>query len=448
MELLLESHALRILFINGPEDLSVSRLRYAGFGDACLGASARGSGPRSLDLGGIMDNFDFRNPTKILFGRGTEARVGAETAAYSKKVLLHYGGGSVKASGLYDRVTASLKGSGVEWIDLGGVKPNPRLGLVHEGVRLCKEKGLGMVLAVGGGSVIDSAKAIAMGAVIDGEVWDFYLGKGEPKAALPVGTVLTIPAAGSESSTGTVITNEVGLLKRAVNSELIYPRFSILNPELTFTLPRFQIACGAADIMAHLMERYFTTVEHVEFTDRLLEATMKTIALMAPVVLDNPRDYDAWSEVMWAGTIAHNNLLNTGRVGDWASHDIEHEISGIYDVAHGAGLAVVFPAWMKHTLNRDIARFAQWAARVWNVDTDFRNPEATAREGIRRLEAFFESMGLGTRLADLKGGAGLMVGDDRLDEMASKCTDAGKRTVGNFVKLDRAAVRKVLELAR
>jgi alcohol dehydrogenase YqhD (iron-dependent ADH family) len=395
-----------------------------------------------------MDNFDFRNPTKIVFGRGTEARVGAETAAYSKKVLLHYGGGSVRASGLYDRVTASLKASGVEWIDLGGVKPNPRLSLVHEGVRLCKEKGLGMVLAVGGGSVIDSAKAIAMGAVIDGDVWDFYLGKGEPKAALPVGTVLTIPAAGSESSTGTVITNEVGLLKRAVNSELIYPRFSILNPELTFTLPRFQIACGAADIMAHLMERYFTTVEHVEFTDRLLEATMKTIALKAPVVLDNPQDYDAWSEVMWAGTIAHNNLLNAGRVGDWASHDIEHEISGIYDVAHGAGLAVVFPAWMKHTLNRDIARFAQWAARVWNVDVDFRNPEATAREGIRRLEAFYHSMGLGTRLADLKVGAGLMVGEDRLDEMASKCTDAGKRTVGNFVKLDRAAVRKVLELAR
>ena len=389
-----------------------------------------------------MENFDFRNPTKIVFGRGAEARVGAETAAFSKKVLLHYGGGSVKASGLYDRVTASLKAAGVEWVDLGGVKPNPRLSLVREGVRLCKEKGLGLVLAVGGGSVIDSAKAIAMGAVIDGDVWDFYLGKGEPKAALPVGTVLTIPAAGSESSTGTVITNEEGLLKRAVNSELIYPRFSILDPELCFTLPPFQVACGAADIMAHLMERYFTIVEHVEFTDRLLEATMKTIAAMAPRVLANPKDYDSWAEFMWAGTIAHNNLLNTGRVGDWASHDIEHEISGIYDVAHGAGLAVVFPAWMKQTMSRDIDRFAQWAVRVWNIDMNFRDPEATAREGVRRLEAFFHAMGLGTKLSDLK------VGVDRLDEMAMKCSDGGKKTVGNFVKLDRAAIRNILELAR
>ena len=324
---------------------------------------------------------------------------------------------------------------------MGGVVPNPRLSLVREGVRLCKEKGIGLVLAVGGGSVIDSAKAIAMGAVIDGDVWDFYLGKGEPKEALPVGTVLTIPAAGSESSTGTVITNDEGQLKRAVNSDLIYPRFSILNPELCFTLPRFQVACGAADIMAHLMERYFTTVRNVEFTDRLIEATMKTVARQVALVLADQKDYDAWADLMWAGTVAHNNLLNTGRIGDWASHDIEHEISGIYDVAHGAGLAVVFPAWMKHTLETDVDRFAQWAVRVWNVENDFRNPEAVAREGIRRLEAFFRSMGLGTKLGDLK------VGTDRLDEMAGKCVGGGRGTVGNFVKLNRAAVRKILELA-
>jgi alcohol dehydrogenase YqhD (iron-dependent ADH family) len=388
-----------------------------------------------------MDNFDFRNPTKIIFGRGTEARVGAEAALISKKVLLHFGGASIKASGLYDRVVASLKAAGVEWVELGGVKPNPRLSLVHEGVRLCKEQGLGLVLAVGGGSVIDSAKAIAMGAVIDGDVWDFYLGKGEPTAALPVATVLTIPAAGSESSTGTVITKEEGLLKRAVNSDLLYPRFSILNPELAFTLPRFQVACGAADILAHLMERYFTGVKNVAFTDRLLEATMKTIIEQAPLVLENPANYEAWSEFMWAGTIAHNNLLNTGRVGDWASHDIEHEISGIYDVAHGAGLAVVFPAWMKNTLHQDVNRFAQWAVRVWNVDMDFWNPEGTAREGIKRLEAFYHSIGLGTRLGDLG------VGSDRLEEMAAKGTDGNRRTVGNFVALDQAAVRKVLEFA-
>ena len=389
-----------------------------------------------------MENFEFRNPTKIIFGRGAEENVGTEAALYSKKILLHFGGGSIRASGLYDRVTASLRKAGVEWVELGGVKPNPRLSLVYEGVKLCRQQGVGLILAVGGGSVIDSAKAIAMGAVIEGDVWDFYLGRGTPVDALPIGTVLTIPAAGSEASTGTVITNETGWLKRAVNSELIYPRFSFLNPELAFTLPRFQVACGVTDIMAHLMERYFTNTTHVSFTDRLLEATMKTIIATAPRVLANSQDYDAWSELMWAGTIAHNNLLNTGRTGDWASHDIEHEISGIYDVAHGAGLAVVFPAWMKYTLQHDLNRFVQWAVRVWNVELDVFDREATAREGIRRMEEFFRASGLGTRLADLG------IQEDRLQEMAEKCTARNTHTVGNFVKLDQKAVLEILSLAR
>ena len=388
-----------------------------------------------------MNNFEFQNPTKILFGKGMEDKVGEETAAYSKKILLHYGGGSIKKTGLYERVTASLKNAGVEWVELPEVKPNPRLQLVHEGVKLCKEHKLGLILAVGGGSVIDSAKAIAMGAMIEGDVWDFYLGKGEPKAALPIGTVLTIPAAGSEASTGTVITNEEGWLKRAVNSELIYPRFSILNPELAFTLPQFQIACGVTDMMAHLMERYFTNVKHVELTDRLLEATMKTIISQAPLVLQNPKNYDAWAEIMWSGTIAHNNLLDTGRLGDWASHDIEHEISGIYDIAHGAGLAVVFPAWMKYVVEHDVNRFVQWAVRVWNVEMDVFDPAAVAKEGIAKMESFFRFLGLGTRLSEL----GINV--DRIDEMADKCTDGNKHTVGNFVKLDRESIKKILELA-
>jgi hypothetical protein len=324
---------------------------------------------------------------------------------------------------------------------LGGVKPNPRLSLVQEGIKLCKEHKLGMILAVGGGSVIDSSKAIAMGAVIEGDVWDFYLGKGAPTDALPVATVLTIPAAGSESSTGSVITNEEGWRKRAVNSDVIYPRFSILNPELAFTLPKYQVACGVTDIMAHLMERYFTNVSHVAFTDRLLEATMKTIISQAPFVLKNSEDYNAWAEIMWAGTIAHNNLLNTGRIGDWASHDIEHEISGIYDIAHGAGLAIVFPAWMKHVLKHDQKRFVQWAVRVWNVEMDVFNPEAVALEGIRKLEEFFHSIGLGTELSDLD------IQGDRIDEMANKATDGGTRTVGNFVKLNQKDVRKILHLA-
>jgi hypothetical protein len=389
-----------------------------------------------------MKNFEFLNPTKIIFGRGTEEKVGAEVAAYSKNILLHFGGGSIKASGLYDRVTASLKKVGVTWAELGGVKPNPRLSLVHEGVKLCKEHKLGLILAVGGGSVIDSAKAIAMGSVIDDDVWDFYLGKGTPVAALPIGTVLTIPAAGSEASTGTVITNEDGWLKRAVDSELIYPRFSILNPELAFSLPKFQVACGITDIMAHLMERYFTNVSHVEFTDRLIEATMKTLISQARLVINNPQDYDAWAELMWVGTVAHNNLLNTGRVGDWASHLIEHEISGIYDVAHGAGLAVVFPAWMKHVLKHDLNRFVQWSVRVWNVEMDVFNPEAVACAGIERMEEFFRSIGLGTQLADLG------VQDDRIDEMAGKCISGNTQTIGNFVKLGRDDVKKILQLAQ
>jgi alcohol dehydrogenase YqhD (iron-dependent ADH family) len=388
-----------------------------------------------------MENFEFQNPTRILFGKGSEEKVGEQVAVYSKNILLHYGGGSIKTSGLFDRVTASLTKAGVKWVELGGVKPNPRLELVQEGVKLCKDHKLGLILAVGGGSVIDSAKAIAMGAVIEGNVWDFYLGKGAPVDALPIGTVLTIPAAGSEASTGTVITNEEGWLKRAVNSELIYPRFSILNPELAFSLPKFQVACGVTDIMAHLMERYFTNVQHVELTDRLIEATMKTLISQAPLVLQNPKDYDAWSELMWAGTIAHNNLLNTGRVGDWASHDIEHEISGIYDIAHGAGLAVVFPAWMKYVLKHDINRFAQWSVRVWNVEMDVFNAEAVAQAGIDRMETFFRSLGLGTKLSELG------IQGDRIDEMAAKCTDSNKRTFGSFVKLGYEDVRKILKLA-
>ncbi|MEI7846173.1 MAG: iron-containing alcohol dehydrogenase [Chloroflexota bacterium] len=389
-----------------------------------------------------MENFEYCNPTRILFGRDTQQQVGAQVATYSQKILLHFGSERFKTSGLYAQVTASLQQAGVEWIELGGVQPNPRLSLVQQGIQLCKQHQLGLVLAVGGGSVIDSAKAIAMGAMLDGDVWDFFLGQGAPAAALPVGTILTIPAAGSEASTGTVITNEVGWLKRAVNSPLLYPRFAILNPELAFSLPKFQVACGAADIMAHLMERYFTNVSHVAFTDRLLEATMKTIISQAPLVLSNPQDYDAWAELMWAGTIAHNNLLNTGRVGDWASHQIEHEISGIYDVAHGAGLAVVFPAWMRYVLHHDLNRFNQWAVRVWNVEMDPFNPEAVANAGIEKMEAFFHSLGLGTHLVDLG------IQDDRIAEMADKCTEGNTQIVGNFVKLDRAAVTQVLRLAQ
>jgi alcohol dehydrogenase YqhD (iron-dependent ADH family) len=269
---------------------------------------------------------------------------------------------------LYERIVVSLENAGVEFLELPGVKPNPRLSLVNEGIKICRENGINFILAVGGGSAIDSAKAIAIGMPYSGDVWDFFTGKAVPEEALSIGTVLTIPAAGSEASTGCVITNEFGWYKWYVNSQLIHPKFSILNPELAFTLPKSQVVNGASDIMAHIMERYFTAVLNVELTDRLCEAVLKTVINNIPVVLKQPDNYSAWAEIMWAGTIAHNNLLNTGRTGDWASHDIEHELSGIYDVAHGAGLAVVLPAWMKYVYKHDIKRFSQYAVRVWNID--------------------------------------------------------------------------------
>ncbi|MCL6589694.1 MAG: iron-containing alcohol dehydrogenase [Firmicutes bacterium] len=389
-----------------------------------------------------MENFIFYNPTRIIFGRGVENQVGQEVSRYSKKILFHYGGESIKKSGLYEKVTAALHSSGIEFTELSGVKPNPRLSLVHEGIKICREKGINFILAVGGGSVIDSAKAIAMGVPYPGEVWDIFTGKGILKEALPVGTILTIPAAGSEASTASVITNEDGWYKRGYNSDLIYPVFSILNPELAFTLPKYQAACGASDIMAHVMERYFTNTLNVELMDRLCESVLKTIIHNVPLVLEQPDNYEAWAEIMWGGTVAHNNLLNTGRTGDWASHDIEHELSAIYDVPHGAGLAVVFPAWMKYVYQHDVKRFAQFAARVWNVDYKFWAPEQTAREGIRRLEDFLRSIGLPTTLS------GLGIPGDRLEEMAGKCTNGDRNTVGNFVKLKKADVLNILKLAK
>lgn len=389
-----------------------------------------------------MDNFIFNNTTKIIFGKGTETNVGGEVSIYGKKILLHYGGGSIKKSGLYDKVITSLKNEEIEIFELSGVKPNPRLSLVNEGIKICKDNNIDLILAIGGGSAIDSAKAIAIGSLYNGDVWDFFTGKAVPSKALPIGTILTIPAAGSEASTGCVITKEEGWFKRAVNSEVIYPRFSILNPELAFTLPKYQVACGVADIMAHLMERYFTNVKNVELTDRLIESTLKTVINNAPIVLKDANNYEAWSEIMWAGTIAHNNLLSTGRVGDWASHDIEHELSGIYDIAHGAGLATVIPAWMKYTYKHDINRFIQYAVRVWNVENSYFDKEETALKGIEKLKEFNKLIGLPVSLEELG------INDERLEEMAHKCTNNDKNTVGNFVKLDGEDVLNILKIAK
>ncbi len=386
-----------------------------------------------------MENFHFSMPTEIIFGTDSEAKVGTETAKIARRVLLHYGSGSIKRNGLYDRTVASLKAAGVEYHELGGVKPNPRLSLVHEGIRLCREKKLDAVLAVGGGSVIDSAKAIAVGVPYDGDVWDFYTGKSTPTKTLPVGVVLTIPAAGSEASKSSVITKEDGDLKRALDIDLIKPTFAIMNPETTYTLPPYQTACGAADIMSHIMERYFTNVANVELTDRLCEATLKTVINNVPVALREPENYAARAELMWASTVAHNDLLSTGRVGDWASHQIEHELSGLYDVAHGAGLAVVFPAWMKFTYKHDVNRFVQFAVRVWGVEQDFTHPEQTALEGIRRLEKFWSSIGLPVTLKELE------IPADRIEEMAARAVSHGN--VGAFVSIHKAEALEILKLA-
>jgi alcohol dehydrogenase YqhD (iron-dependent ADH family) len=387
-----------------------------------------------------MENFTFRNATKIIFGRDAENQVGIETARYGRKVLLHYGGGSIKKYGLYDRVLKSLKDANLEIIELGGVQPNPRLGLVKRGIDICRKEKVDFILAVGGGSVIDSAKAIAAGVLYNGDVWDFYAGKAIVDKIIPVGVVLTIPASGSEASSNSVVTNEEGLYKRAFGSELLRPEFAILNPEITYTLPPYQTACGVSDMMAHIMERYFTTVRNVDLTDRLCEAVLKTVINNAPIVLKEPENYSARAEIMWAGTIAHNDLLSTGRIGDWASHGISHELSGIYDIAHGAALSIIFPAWMKYVYKKDLKRFAQFAVRVWNEEPDFNDIEKTAVAGIWRLENFYKEIGLPVTLKEAN------VPYDRLEEMAEKCTEGGPR--GNFVTLSRDDVLEVLKLAR
>lgn len=389
-----------------------------------------------------MKNFTFKNATKIIFGKDTENLIGDEIKKYADKVLFCYGGGSIKKSGLYDKIINSLHENNINFIELSGIKPNPRLSLVREGIKLCRENDIKFVLAVGGGSAADTAKAIAVGVPYDGDVWDFNEGKAVVKEALPIGVVLTIPATGTEASDSAVITNEEGWYKKGLHSEFIRPQFSILNPVLTYTLPHYQTASGAADIMAHIMERYFTNVDHVDLTDRLCEAALKTIINNVQIALEEPENYDARAEIMWTGTIAHNDLLSTGRIGDWASHKIEHELSAIYDIAHGAGLSIIFPAWMKYVYKNNINKFVQFAVRVWNVELSYESSEAIALEGIRRMTEFFKKIGLPVTLEEAS------ISNDRFEEMADKCTALGTKTVGSFVKLGKEDIIKIYELAK
>ena len=389
-----------------------------------------------------MDNFRFYAPTYFCFGKDSESNIGELVKRFGgTKVLIHYGGGSIKRNGVFDKVVASLKEAAIPYVEQGGVMPNPRSGLVYEGIELCRKEKIDFVLAVGGGSSIDSAKAIAAGAVYDGDFWEYYgTGKTVDKA-LMLGTVLTIAAAGSEGSADSVITHENGMLKRATTGEALRPKFSILNPESTCTLSAYQTACGITDIMAHVCERYFTNTKDVEVTDRICEGILKTMIEEAPKVMANLQDYQARANIMWAGMVAHNNLCGVGRQQDWSSHDIEHELSSLYDVAHGAGLAVIMPAWMTYVMKHDVNRFAQFAVRVWGCDMNFAHPEITATKGIERFRSFLSSIGMPANFKEL--GAK----EEDIPALVKHLGVAENNKIGGFMQLGPKDVEAIYRLA-
>lgn len=385
-----------------------------------------------------MNDFIFRNSTKIIFGRDAEEHIGSEASIYGKALLV-MGGGSIKTTGVYDKTVRSLTESGVEFCELWGVQPNPRIDKVYEGIAMAKEQQVSLILAVGGGSVIDTAKAIAAGVLYDGDVWDFYKGIRMPEIALPVGVVLTIPAAGSESSMSSVITNPETNDKRGCTAECYLPRFAIMNPENTYSLPAYQTACGASDMLAHMMERYFVNTECCDLTDRLIEGAVQTVLTYAPLAIDNPDNYDIRAELMWTGCIAHNTILDTGRGGDWASHEIEHQLSAFYDIAHGAGLAIIFPAWMKFVSKSNPRKLVQFGQRVFGISG--KSDEETVSEMIKMLELFYKSIGMPTRLSDVD------IGTDKLSEMAEKAVKSKRNNLGSYVRLSVEDVEEIYKLA-
>ena len=390
-----------------------------------------------------MNNFNFYRPTDIHFGRGVENQAGDICKKHGgSKVLIHFGGKSAIKSGLIARVEKSLTDAGLKFVKLGGVQPNPRADIVYEGIDLCKKEGVDMILAVGGGSVIDSSKAIAMGTLYDGDFWDFFMGGKVPEKSLPIGSILTIAAAGSEGSNSCVIDKEIDgvIKKKSSNCQANVPKFAIMNPELTMTLPPYQTACGACDIMCHVLERYFTNTKEVTVTDELCEALLRSMVAMFPRVMANPNDYEARANVMWAATLAHNNICGVDREQDWASHRIEHEFSALYDCAHGAGLAVILPAWMEYVMSHDVMRFAQFANRVFGCEMNFASPEVTAKNGIKALRALWKSAGLPLSFKDL--GA-------KKEDIPTLLKNLGidDHTEGHFVVLKRPDVEAILNIA-
>ena len=391
-----------------------------------------------------MLNFEYYTPTKVVFGKDTEKQAGELVKTFGgTKVLVHFGGQSAKKSGLLDRICNSLEEAGLSYVTLGGVVPNPHLSKVYEGIELCKKEGVDFILAVGGGSVIDSGKAIGYGVANEGDVWDFYAKKRTAKACLPIGAVLTIAAAGSEMSNSSVITNEDGWLKRGYNDDVSRCKFAVMNPELTYTLPAYQTASGCVDILMHTMERYFTKAENTMLTDSVAEGLMRTVIYNAKVLAEDPENYDARAQVMWAGSLSHNGLTGCGTEGDWASHQLEHELGGTYDVAHGAGLAALWGSWARYVYDANPERFAQFAVNIFDIpcSTDFNK---TALAGIEAMEDYFRSIQMPTSLHEL----GLDLTEKEIHDLAFKCSFEDTRTIGVFKQLNMKDMEKIYLAAR
>jgi alcohol dehydrogenase len=392
-----------------------------------------------------MQDFELYTPTKVIFGKNAESKVGELVKSQNcKKVLVHFGGHSAKKSGLLDRVFDSLNKAGIDYVSLGGVVPNPRLSKVYEGIELCKKEGVDFILAVGGGSVIDSSKAIGYGMVNDCDVWDLYTGKAAPTGCLPIGAILTIAAAGSEMSNSSVITNEDGWLKRSCNSDYARCKFAIMNPELTYTLPPYQTSSGCTDILMHTMERYFTKGSTMDITDSMSEALMRTVIKNSKILVKDPKNYKARAEVMWAGSLSHNGLTGCGSIGDWACHQIEHELGGMFDVAHGAGLAAVWGSWARYVYKTNPARFAQFAVNVLGVSNDFNDQEKTALAGIEAMEDYYHSINMPTSIKEL----GIDLTDEQIEELAYKCSFKKTRTIGGFKTLNFDDILEIYKMAR
>ena len=394
----------------------------------------------------MIKDFNFYAPTRVVFGKNAEMQIGDLVAQQNgHKVLVHYGGGSAERSGLLGVVREQLKSNEIPFVELGGVVPNPLLSKVQEGISLCRREQVDFILAVGGGSVIDSAKAIGYGSLYDGDVWDFWAGKAVPGACLPIGVVLTIPAAGSEMSSSCVITKDDGLIKRGINSDICRCRFAVMNPERTYTLPPYQTAAGATDIMMHTMERYFSKYEDMTLTDAIAEALLRTVKDAALVVMEHPEDYRYRAQIMWAGSLAHNDLTECGTEKDFATHRLEHELSALFGVTHGAGLAALWPSWARYVKDKHLSRFVQFAVNVMGIENDFAHPDETAEKGIRAIEDFYRKIGMPTSIHELLGRE---VTDDEIEVLVDKCSRGKTITIGAMEVLGADEMRAIYRLAK